>query len=425
MIKYILVPFLALFLSSCATPTPDTPTTALSSNQKAFDQEDMYILFALRAEEIGDYRSASELFNTLYENSAKVEYMHRSIRNDLTYKNFDTAIKKADILTLKNEDDILATRFKIVSLIGIYKYEEAKDVAVALVKKSQDVNDYILVSDIYVQLKDYESAVKYLESAYVKDYNEKILDKMSIVLYVNLHREKDAIAQLETHSRIHGCSKLICSRLVGFYSNDNNIEGLLSTYLRLYEIDKNPELSDKIVQVYAYKKDYPAMMTFLENSKSDDETLLQLYSSSNSYKNAQILAQTLYEKTGDFSYLGQSAIYEYEAHENKSDKVMLDAVVSKLKDVVSSYESPLYMNYLGYIMIDHEIDLDEGMKYVRAALKVEPNSAFYLDSLAWGYYKMNRCREAKEVMDRVVTLEGGDDVEVISHVKSIEKCLNK
>ena len=167
------------------------------------------------------------------------------------------------------------------------------------------------------------------------------------------------------------------------------------------------------------------MMTFLENSKSNDETLLQLYSNSNSYKNAQVLAQTLYEKTGDFSYLGQSAIYEYEAHDNKSDKVMLDAVVSKLKDVVTSYESPLYMNYLGYIMIDHEIDLDEGMKYIRAALKAEPNSAFYLDSLAWGYYKMNRCKEAKEVMDRVVTLEGGDDVEVISHVKSIEKCLNK
>ncbi len=425
MIKYLLSLFLALFLVSCATLEPEKPSTPLSLNQKAFEQEDMYILFALRAEEIRDHRSASELFTTLYQYSGRVEYAHRSIRNDLAFKDFNAAIKKADILILKNQDDILAIRFKVVALIGLYRYEEAKDVAVELVKKSQDVNDYILVSDIYVQLQDYETAVKYLESAYVKDYNEKILDKMSIVLYVNLHREKDAIAQLETHSRVHGCSKLICSRLIGFYSNDNNIEGLLYAYLKLYEIDKNEELAEKIVQVYAYKKDYPAMMTFLENSKSDNETLLQLYSSSRNYESAKSLAQTLYDETGDFNYLGQSAIYEYEAHENKSDRVMLDAVVSKLKDVVKSYGSPLYMNYLGYILIDHEIDLDEGMKYVRGALKIEPNSAFYLDSLAWGYYKMNRCQEAKELMDRVVTLEGGDDEEVISHVKLIEKCLKK
>ncbi len=416
---------MALFMVSCSITQPEPPSAKMALNKKAFEQEDTYILFALRAEEIGDYRSASELFNTLYQYSGKMEYAYRSIRNDLVFKDFNAAIKKVDLLILKNRDDLLATRLKIIALIGLYKYNEAKMVAVELVKTSGNINDYVLVSDIYVQLQDYETAVKYLESAYVKDYSEKILDKMSIVLYVNLDRKKDAIAQLETHSRVHGCSKLICSRLIGFYSNENNVEGLLYAYIKLYEIDNSKEVADKIVQLYAYKKDYPAMISFLERSKSDDEALLQLYTNSNNYKSAQFLAQTLYQKTGDFGYLGQSAIYEYEAHENKNDVEMLSAVVSKLKDVVKSYPSPLYMNYLGYILIDHELDLDEGMKYVKNALKVEPNSAFYLDSLAWGYYKMNRCKEAKEVMDRVVTLEGGDDEEVISHVKSINECLNK
>jgi len=71
--------------------------------------------------------------------------------------------------------------------------------------------------------------------------------------FLDLGRKKDAIAQLETHSRMHGCSKMICKRLIGFYSNENNIEGLLSVYLRIYELEKRV----KIILKKNYKfKDY-------------------------------------------------------------------------------------------------------------------------------------------------------------------------
>lgn len=425
MSKYLLAFLTLIFLSGCASLQTNTVSTPVASNKKAFENEDMYILFALRAEEVGDFRSASELFDNLYVNSDKAEYMQRSIRNDLAMQEFETAIEKSDKLISKNPDDILSIRFKIVALIGLYKYIEAKNLALALVKKSQDVNDYILVSDIYVQLGDNESALKYLEGAYVKEYNEQILDKMVIILYVNLNQKKDAIAQLETHTRIHGCSKLTCSRLIGFYSDENNIEGLLYAYKKLYEMDKDKEIAEKIVQVLAYQKDYSSMITFLEGSSSDNETLLQLYASAGSYKKAQLLAEKMYKESGELYYLGQSAIYEYEAEEDKNNSTMLDAVVLKLKDVVASYKSPLYMNYLGYILIDHELDIESGMSYVEDALEVEPNSAFYLDSLAWGYFKMGQCEDAKKIMDRVVALEGGDNEEVVSHVNSIDECLKK
>lgn len=129
--------------------------------------------------------------------------------------------------------------------MGEQMYEKARVLAIELVEKSKKDNDYILVSEIYVKQKKYDTAVKYLESAYTIDYNEKILDRMSIILYVNLQRSKDAIAQLETHARMHGCSKMICTRLIGFYSNENNVEGLLSVYLRMYELEKSKETAKK------------------------------------------------------------------------------------------------------------------------------------------------------------------------------------
>ena len=394
-------------------------------NEKVFEQEDAYILFALRAEQLRDYKSASKLFDELYEKSDKKEYLYRSLQDSLAGKENVKVIERVDTITQDKMDDFILIRMKIVALMEMQKFIEAKTLALKLVKISKEVDDYILLSDIYIKLKKYDTALKYLESAYVRDYNEKILDKMSIILYLNLERKKDAIAQLETHTRVHGCSKLICMRLIGFYSNENNIDGLLSTYLRLYKLDKNDEISKRIIQIYGYKKEYVKLIGFLEESGSDDDLLLQLYINSKNYKKAYPLADKLYKKTGDVNYLGQSAIFDYESAKDKYDKGMQKRVVKKLKDVIQTQENPLYLNYLGYLLIDHEIDVKSGIKYVKRALKIEPKSAFYLDSLAWGYYKLGNCKEAYKIIKKVTKLEGGDDKEVVSHFKKIKKCMKK
>ncbi|MBU0720181.1 hypothetical protein KJ877_02440 [bacterium] len=392
-------------------------------NQKTFEEEDTYILFALRAEQLKEYEAAASMFNTLYEKSNKKEYLYHSLQNYLVSGNNEAAIQKVDDVSGGSFDDFSLIRIKIVALMQLEKLEEAKSLAIQLVSLSNEVDDYTLVSDIYIKQKKYDTAIKYLESAYAKNYNEIVLDKMSIVLYVNLQRKKDAIAQLETHSRVHGCSKIICSRLIGFYSNENNIEGLLSTYLRLYELEKDEQIARKIIQIYGYKKDYMNLIEFLERSNSDDALLLEFYAKYKKYKEASLLAQKLYSKTYEVSYLGQSAIFEYESSINKNDKKMLQKVIDKLHKVLKIEESALYLNYLGYIMIDHEIDVKKGIAYVKKALLVEPKSAYYLDSLAWGYYKLGECKRAHKIIKEVLGLEGGDDLEVLSHYKAIEQCL--
>ncbi len=423
MFKIFLALFLALFFSGCFGEVK--PPKTLAPNKKAFAQEDAYILFGLRAEQLKEYDAASSIFNSLWEKAGKKEYLYKSLQNDLAAHKNQKVILKVDEVTQGNIDDFILVRLKIIALIGDSKFERARVLAIDLVEKSKEVNDYILVSEIYVKQKKFDTALKYLESAYTKDYNEKILDRMSIILYVNLQRNKDAIAQLETHTRMHGCSKMICTRLVGFYSNENNIEGLLSVYLRIYELHKNSEIAKKIVQIYAYKKEYIKLMSFLQKSGSDDELLLQVYINSKNYKKASKLAGKLYSETGDINYLGQSAIFKYESSKNKNDKQMQARVVEMLKEVASVENIPLYLNYLGYLLIDHSIDIKEGMKYVREALEIEPNSAFYLDSLAWGYYKLGKCKKALKIINRVKKLDGGDDPEVIEHIKAIKKCKNK
>jgi len=422
MIKIILSLSLALLFSGCFAKFADAE---VKPNEKVFEQEDALILFALRAEELKQHDAASSIFNTLYEKSNKKEYLYESLQNDLFAQKYERAVQRVDAEIGEKLEDFKLVRIKIIALINDEKLQEARALALALVEKSKEVDDYLLVSEIYVKQKKFDTAVKYLESAYTKDYNEKILDKISIILYVNLQRNKDAIAQLETHARVHGCSRIICTRLIGFYSNENNVDGLLSVYLRFYELEKNDEIAKKIVQIYAYQKDFLKLMSFLQDSGVDDDLLLQVYINSKNYPDAALLAKKLYEERGDSNYLAQSAIFEYEGYKDKNSKEMLSSVIAKLKKAVAGDKKALYLNYLGYLLIDHSINIKEGMNYVREALKIEPNSAYYLDSLAWGYYKLGDCAKAYKVISRVVKLEGGDDIEVVKHLKAIKKCKEK
>ena len=419
MIKLCIFFISVMVFSSCSLKE----NVNIQANEKAFVDEDTYILFALRAEEVHDNKSAADLFTTLYEKSDKKEYIYRSLENDLMARENEKLIQRVNSLQKENTSDFSLMRYKVVALFELNRLDEAIKLSVLLASKTKKPNDYLLTSDIYIKRQEFDLAVKYLESAYAKENNEKILDKMSIILYVNLGRKKEAIAHLETYSRMLGYSELICLRLIAFYSNDNNIDGLLTANLRLYEFDKSPKVAKRIIQIYTYKQNYIGLTKFLEKSNSNDEVLLQLYASLKYYDKAYVLASKLYSKTLNMDYLGQSAIYEYESALNQSSKVLLKSVITKLEKVVQANNQTIYLNYLGYILIDHEVDIKKGMKYIDRVLVLQPKSAFYLDSKAWGYYKLGECKKADKLIKEVAKMEGGDDPEVKVHIIKINKCL--
>ncbi len=420
MIKIVTIVLLSFAFISCSTQH-----VPVKANEKAFNGEDTYILFALNAEEMQDYKSATVLFEKLYQKSLKKEYLYRSLTDALKAGEYKKVIVRVDALSKGSLADVKLMRYKIRALIQLDKLDKARKLAVSLAAKTKEADDYLLASDVFIKKKEYNMALKYLDSAYVENYNEKILDKMAIILYVNLHRKKDAIAYLETYIRTNGCSKLICNRLIGIYSNENNVDGLLSIYKRLYSVHKSENIAQKIIQIYAYKRDYIHLMNFLEESGADNNVLLQLYVTSKDYDKAYKLADKLYAKTADVKYLGQSAIFDYESHENNISKKRVAEVVKKLEDVVSQTQNPLYENYLGYILIDRSIDVKKGMAYIENVLKKNPDSAYYLDSLGWGYYKLGECKKAEKIFKKVATLEGGDNPEVIKHINAVNKCFNK
>lgn len=409
----------ALLIAGCGMKQP-----VMSPQKKAFEEEDTITLYALDAEARGYNAAAAQYYALLYERAPRPAYRTRFFENLLSAGHYKDVITNVDAMEAKSGYDVELERYRVRALIGKNEIEAAKSRALELVAKTRAKQDYVITADIYTMQRHYDTALKYLESAYAIDFDEAVLDKLAVMMYVNLDRKKDAIAQLETHTRLYGCSPQTCKRLAGFYSDQNDIEGMRTTYLRLYDTHPDPQVAEAIIRIYSYEKDALRLQLFLEKSHADDRLLLQIYINNKDYENAARLSEKLYEQSGDRKYLGQNAIFEFEAAENKKDPELIRRVTAKLETVVTGIKDPLLLNYLGYLLIDNEIDIKRGMAFVEAALELEPDSGFYLDSLAWGYYKLGNCKKADELMQAAVTAMGTDkDEELTRHIKAINKCL--
>ncbi|HOF33794.1 MAG TPA: hypothetical protein PK624_07640 [Spirochaetota bacterium] len=63
-------------------------------------------------------------------------------------------------------------------------------------------------------------------------------------------------------------------------------------------------------------------------------------------------------------------------------------------------ENPGYLNFLGYIYVDSNINLDKAESMIQSALSKEPNNGAFLDSLGWLHYRKKNYNEAFKYLYR-------------------------
>lgn len=66
------------------------------------------------------------------------------------------------------------------------------------------------------------------------------------------------------------------------------------------------------------------------------------------------------------------------------------------------------LNYLGYMLVDHDQKLPEALKMIREAVLLEPQNYAYLDSLGWAYYKTGQYDLAEENIRKANERNNGD-----------------
>ena len=73
-------------------------------------------------------------------------------------------------------------------------------------------------------------------------------------------------------------------------------------------------------------------------------------------------------------------------------------------------EHPQVLNYLGYSMVEKQINLAEALDMIERAVAARPDSGFIVDSLGWILYRLGRYGEAVAHMERAVELMAVDPI---------------
>jgi tetratricopeptide (TPR) repeat protein len=82
-------------------------------------------------------------------------------------------------------------------------------------------------------------------------------------------------------------------------------------------------------------------------------------------------------------------------------------------------------NYLGYMWVDHDMNLDEAGDLIRKALESEPDNGAYLDSLGWYYFKKGEYDRALKEITRAMENLKKEDAVICDHLGEIYQALGK
>ncbi len=417
MSSYCRIILLVVFIfSGCVGAQP--------SYKSSDSKYDTMILIALDYELAKEFKNSSKIYIELYNLTNNEEYLNKAVSHTILIKDYKTLWK----LCKNNLDKYpqLNERFyqlSIMASLELKQFDESLKLSKELLNQYNNVLNYEIVGNVYYVQGLYKEATQYFESAYAKSKKAKVLISLVDVLYVYLSEKRKAISYLETYIRLYGCQELVCNKLILFYREQQNIDGMISIMKTAVKEYKN-SVTKKIILTLLIdileKKDIKKAIEFLEKEKIDDTKLLVLYERAGEYKKALNLVRKKYKQTKNKELLGQIAILEFEIADDKES--MMKHVIANFELALTTSNNPNYKNYYGYLLIDYDINIDKGLELAKKALESTPGNFAYMDSVAWGYYKKKNCKKAFKYMKIIVDQIGLDNKEIKLHWEKIQEC---
>jgi tetratricopeptide (TPR) repeat protein len=100
----------------------------------------------------------------------------------------------------------------------------------------------------------------------------------------------------------------------------------------------------------------------------------------------------------DYASFVAGSIFERQKKYDRAEEMFKKVLATDPNNAVT-------LNYLGYMLADRGVRLDDALGYVKKAIQLDPQNGAYLDSLGWAYFKLGNYALAEEnlrkAMDRI------------------------
>jgi tetratricopeptide (TPR) repeat protein len=134
----------------------------------------------------------------------------------------------------------------------------------------------------------------------------------------------------------------------------------------------------------------------LEGEKAGERLSFQLaivYEKQKQYDRAESLLSDIVKTSPEDMdakfYLAN--VYERQKKYDRAESLFKEIIKTNPKNAGA-------LNYIGYMLADLGIRLEEAVQYVKDALVIDPENGAYLDSLGWAYFKLNDMEKAEKYL---------------------------
>ncbi len=423
------------------------------------DNEDAVTGLASVYSDRGDNRSSSELLERLTKKNPSpralmilansYDSMHEyALAADAYKKALELDPSRVEVKAALAQDQALSGQYEG----ALQTYREISE------SNPQDAQPYLGMAQIYRQQKNFAQAHKMIDKAKDLDPDNLDIRDSEVGLLEDEGKTAEAITTLKSlldttarrnyDTQQRGIRARMLEQLGLLYRSNDQYDEAVEAFRQIAVLD--PDLGGRaeaqVLDTYRIAKDYTkaqqeseaaakkfpnertihevraqlladegktdlaiAELKKLLDGKNDRETYLAMadvYQKARNYAEmgkvidaAEKLSQTKEDKATVLFMRG--AMYEREKKYDLAEKEFRQVL-----DVDPTNASAL--NYLGYMLADQNVRLQEAQELIKRAVDLDPNNYAFLDSLGWVYYRLNRLDDAEQQLTHSLQLMSKD-----------------
>jgi len=201
------------------------------------------------------------------------------------------------------------------------------------------------------------------------------------------------------------------------------LEVFLSESFGDLDDEQQLELAYYLGLCYTKLGQYEQALAFLEQVVTTGNNILRIYQCRMTLAYIYVITKRI--KMAEFELkklqsigLESPLLYNTLAYAAWTQKKNKSAIELYEKTLEIDSDNATAMNSMGYILADTGMDVMRALRLCRKAVDIRPQSAAYLDSLGWAYYKSGEVVEARTWLRRALDI-APDEKEIIRHFKIV------
>jgi tetratricopeptide (TPR) repeat protein len=366
------------------------------------------------------------------------------------------------LLEASEDNDAISQRLAFL-LVETGEYEEAIKILNEISKdKPANPASQMYLGRAQIGLHKYPEAIETLQSITVPDagiamesqfylgiaYEEYGKYGEAIKIFSSLLKKIGNDTEEGNNNRI-----LFQQHLAANYWEGGDRDKAIAIYQEMAKA--NPKVNSLLIRAYRISRQFDKALPLgkdqleknPDNTQIGFEYALALADAGKAKEGAEVFANLLQSHPDEVDlYVGLSIVYLDDKRYSDAEKILLRAESKNLENAADKERLKLQraevyekqkdfdraeslckeilkdnpssagaLNYVGYMLADRGIRLDEAVKYVREALAIEPRNGAYLDSLGWAFFKLNDMANAEKYLLEADELVKNDPT-VVDHL---------